>query len=146
MIYDLSDNFQAEQFKCRCSWLFNNKRVVSLTEKKQQRTTRQNAYLHSILGVYALELGYTLEEAKQWHFKEACNPDLFVAEKVDRVTGTVRKVLRSTRELTTEQMQVAIERFRNWAASNAGIYLPSAEDARAIMQMEREVAAASKWL
>ena len=146
MTYDLGNELQAEAFQCRCRMLLYNKRVVSLTEKRLQRTVRQNSYLHSALGYYALQTGYTLEEAKQWHFKEECNPQLFMTEKADKITGTVRRTLRSTSELTTEEMAQAIERFRNWAAVNAGVYIPSPEEHRMVMQMELEVARGSHWL
>lgn len=139
MLYDLSNDLQAENFKSRCNMLFKKKCIVDLTEKKTQRTIRQNSYLHAALGYFGLQFGYTIEEVKEWYFKETCNPELFVRIKTDIFTGKERKYLRSSANLDTGEMTIAIERFRNWAADKAGIYIPSPEEHRLIEQMEIEV-------
>lgn len=46
--------------------------------------------------------------------------------------------MRSSSELDTAEMTQAIERFRNWAASE-GIYIPSADEERMVQLMEIEV-------
>lgn len=139
MLYDLTDELQAENFKKRCNLLYKKKCMVDLTEKKPQRTYRQNAYLHAALGYFGLQFGYRAEEVKEWYFKETCNPDLFVRMKHDALTGEERKILRSSSSLDTEEMTLAIDRFRNWAADEAGVYIPSPEEHRLVMQMEIEV-------
>lgn len=139
MIYDLSNDMQAENFKLRCNRLYDKKCVVELTEKKPQRTLKQNAYLHVILGYFGLQTGYTIEEVKSWYFKDTCNPELFIRYKTDRITEEQRKIHRSSAELTTEELTLAIERFRNWSAAKANIYIPSPEEHRLVMQMEMEV-------
>lgn len=146
MLYDLSNELQAENFKKRCNLLFKKKCVVELTEKKFQRTLSQNAYLHAALGYFGLQFGYKVEEVKEWYFKEICNPDLFVKTIQDAVTGKQRKTLRSSADLDTEQMTLAIERFRNWAADVAGVYIPSPEEHRLVEQMEIETQRAKLYL
>lgn len=146
MLYDLSIELQAENFKKRCNMLFKKRCIVDLTEKKPQRTMRQNAYLHACLGYFGLQFGYTTEEVKQWYFKEECNSDLFVREISDRISGDRRVRLRSSADLTTDEMTLAIERFRDWAAQEAGVYIPSPEEHRLVMQMEIEVERAKKYL
>lgn len=146
MLFDLSNDLHAENFKKRCNMLYRKKCVVELTEKKQQRTSSQNAYLHAALGYFGLQVGYTIEEVKAWYFKETCNPEMFVRTKTDAITGEQRKTLRSSSDLTTEEMTVAIERFRNWAADKAGIYIPSPEEHRLVTQMEIEVQRAKTYL
>lgn len=139
MLFDLSNDLQAENFKKRCNMLYKKKCIVELTEKKPQRTLSQNAYLHAALGYFGLQVGYTIEEVKAWYFKETCNPEMFVMTITDAVTGEKRKTLRSSSDLTTEEMTVAIERFRNWSADKAGIYIPSPDEHRLVTQMEIEV-------
>lgn len=139
MLFDLSNDLHAENFKKRCNMLYKKKCIVELTEKKPQRTLSQNAYLHAALGYFGLQVGYTIEEVKAWYFKEACNPEMFVRTITDAVTGEKRKTLRSSADLTTEEMTVAIERFRNWSADKAGIYIPSPDEHRLVTQMEIEV-------
>ncbi len=139
MLYDLKNELQAENFKRRCNMLVKKGCVVELCEKRPQRTLRQNAYLHAALGYFGLQFGYKVDEVKSWYFKEMCNAELFVRQKRDDITGQYRKVLRSSAELTTDEMTLAIERFRNWAADVAGIYIPSPEEYRLVEQMEIEV-------
>lgn len=123
MLYDLSNPLQAEQFKLRVNKLYKEKKIVSLSEKKKQRTLNQNSYLHVILGYFASQTGYTLEYVKENYFKRLCNKDIFVVSCDDRFLGKI-EVLRSSASLTTEEMTTAINRFRNWASSEASIYLP----------------------
>ncbi len=146
MLFDLSNDLHAENFKKRCNMLYKKKCVVELTEKKPQRTLSQNAYLHAALGYFGMQVGYTIEEVKAWYFKETCNYELFVRIKTDSITGEQRKTLRSSADLTTEEMTIAIERFRNWSADKAGIYIPSPEEHKLVMQMEIEVQRAKVYL
>lgn len=145
-MYDLSNDLHAESFKKRCNMLYKKKCIVELTEKKQQRSLSQNAYLHAALGYFGLQVGYTIEEVKAWYFKETCNPELFVRIKTDPITGVERKTLRSSSDLTTEEMTVAIDRFRNWAADKAGVYIPSPDEFKLVQQMEMEVQRAKYYL
>lgn len=146
MLYDLSIELQAENFKKRCNALFKKKAIVSLAERKPQRTLRQNAYLHAALGYFGLQFGYKLDEVKDYHFKRIVNPELFVRKVKDMITGEERCVLRSSSDLTTEEMTLAIERFRNWASDVAGVYIPSPEEHRMVEQMEIEIQRAKLYL
>lgn len=146
MIYDLSNELQAENFKYRCNLLFKKQCVVELSEKKPQRTLRQNSYLHAVLGFFGMQFGYKISEVKEWYFKQECNSDLFVRSKIDKITGKSQQVLRSTADLTTEEMTIAIERFRDWASQVAGVYIPSPEEYRLVEQMEREVLRGQMYL
>lgn len=146
MLYDLSIELQAENFKKRCNLLYKKKAIVSLAERKPQRTLRQNAYLHAALGYFGLQIGYKLDEVKDYHFKRIVNPELFVRKITDLITGEERTVLRSSSDLTTEEMTLAIERFRNWASDIAGVYIPSPEEHRMVEQMEIEIQRAKLYL
>lgn len=127
MIYNLSNDFDRQRFKVRCNALYKQGGVVDLTAKKERRTIPQNAYLHLILGWFAIETGNTLGFVKQEYFKRHINPDLFVVEIEDKHLGKV-SVLRSSRDLNTAEMTTAIERFRNWSSAEAGVYLPSPDE------------------
>lgn len=112
--------------------------IVDLTEKKPRRSLPQNKYLHVILAYFGTQTGNTLEWVKQQYYKKLVNPDLFIREKEDKYLGRI-KVLRSSADLDTAEMSLSIERFRNWAAQEAGIYIPSADEAILIQQMEIEI-------
>ena len=137
MIYDLNNEFDQKRFKSRCNALDKRGGMVELTEKKPRRTIPQNAYLHLILGWFAIETGNTLSFVKQEYFKRFINPDLFVVEINDEYMGKV-SVLRSSRDLDTAEMTTAIERFRNWS-SKAGVYLPSPDEKGFLDKIEHDM-------
>ena len=145
MIYDLNNILDQDRFKRRCSALYKEGKVVELSEKKRRRTIPQNAYLHLILGWFAMETGNRLEFVKQEYFKRHINPDLFVIEIEDKHLGKVQ-VLRSSRDLDTSEMTTAIERFRNWASSEAGIHLPSPDEQAFLQAIEYEMMRQKEYL
>lgn len=143
MIYNLADELCRKQVTARLHALLDKRCVVELTEKTL-RTGSQNRYLHALIGAVAMDTGNTLEFTKEWYFKRLVNPSLFVIEKADRIAGTV-SVLRSTRDLTKEEMSTAIDRFRNWA-SEQGMYLPSPDDESLIASVEYQMGRMREYL
>lgn len=138
MIYDTSNPLDKANFLLRAKKLAESGKVIDLTEKKPRRSLPQNKYLHVILAYFGTQTGNTLEWVKQQYYKKLVNPDLFIREKEDKYLGRI-KVLRSSADLDTAEMSLSIERFRNWAAQEAGIYIPSADEAILIQQMEIEI-------
>lgn len=138
MQYDGNNPLHIEQARTRLEHLIKNRKVFELTEKKPKRSGRQNNYLHTILGFFACETGNTLEWVKQQYFKKLVNPAIFIREKEDKYLGTI-KVLRSSADLDTAEMTTAIERFRNWASAECGIYLPEPNEEYLLQMMELEI-------
>lgn len=143
MIYNLADDLCRKQIEARLHALLDKRCVVELTEKTV-RTGNQNRYLHAILGVVAMDTGNTLDFTKEQYFKRLVNPSLFAVERDDRIAGKVT-VLRSTRDLTKEEMSTAIDRFRNWA-SEQGMYLPSPDDETLIASVEYQMGRMREYL
>ena len=139
MIYDLNNILDRERFKRRVNSLYEKRVIVTLTEK-QQRTLNQNNYLHLILGYFASETGNTIEYVKREYFKRYCNKDLFVYVKKDVLLKIDIEELRSSKDLSKEEMSVAIDRFRNWAAAEGGIHLPSSDEREFLNAIEIEMA------
>lgn len=138
MRYDGSNPLHAAQARARLEKLIKEGKVFDLTEKKPQRTLSQNSYLHVLLSYFACQCGETAEYVKREYFKKLVNPSLFIREKDDRFLGRV-KYLRSSADLTTGEMTLCIDRFRDWASQSAGIYLPSPDEGRLISLMEMEI-------
>jgi hypothetical protein len=136
MLYDTSNLLQAEQFKLRAAQLAKSGKVVELTEKKPVRSDNQNKYLHVIIGYFASQYGCGFDEAKVRFYKKICNPEIYL---VDNPKRKGEKVLRSSSGLDTREMTASIERFRNYSADRAGIYLPSPEDERLLQLAEVEI-------
>jgi hypothetical protein len=145
MIYNLSSPLDKANFLLRAKKLAESGVIVDLTEKKPRRSLPQNKYLHVILAYFGAQTGNTLEWVKQQYYKKLVNPDLFIREKEDKYLGRI-KVLRSSADLDTAEMSLSIERFRNWAAQEFGIYIPSADEAILIQQMEIEIERSKEFL
>lgn len=138
MMFDTSNPLDKANFLLRAKKLAEGGKIVELTEKKPRRTLQSNKYLHVILAYFGTQTGNTLEWVKQQYYKKLVNPDLFIREKEDKYLGRI-KVLRSSADLDTAEMSLSIDRFRTWAAQEAGIYIPSADEAILIQQMEIEI-------
>ena len=138
MIYNTSNPLDKANFLLRAKKLAESGKVIELTEKKPRRSLPQNKYLHVLLAYFGTQTGNTLEWVKQQYYKKLVNPDLFSREKEDKYLGKI-KVLRSSADLDTSEFSLSIERFRNWASQEAGIYLPSADEYIIIQQMEIEI-------
>lgn len=145
MIYNTSNPLDKANFLVRSRKLAESGVIVDLTEKKPRRSLPQNKYLHVILAYFGTQTGNTLEWVKQQYYKKLVNPDLFIREKEDKYLGKI-KVLRSSADLDTSEFSLSIERFRNWAAQEAGIYIPSADEAILIQQMEIEIERSKEFL
>lgn len=145
-VYNGSKPIDQERSKQRLLWLIANEKVFELTEKKRTRSISQNSYLHLILSIYALEMGETLKYTKEETFKKEINRDIFYFERVNYKTGEVRDEWRSTSNLNTKEMTICIDRFRNHAAKDLGLYLPEPRDLSIIDEMKIEIENKKEWL
>jgi hypothetical protein len=136
MQYDLANQLQRQTFITRCKALLDKGVVVDLAERSF-RSRNQNSYLHLLIGVVAMETGTTVAYAKEWYFKRLCNKDLFVTTRADRYAGQV-ELVRSSADLTQEEMSMAIDRFKRWGSEN-GIYMPSPGDESLLREIAIEM-------
>jgi len=142
MKYNLKNDFDKERFKKRVNFLYGNERVVILQEMTK-RTLKQNNYLHLILTAFALETGYTLECVKRNFFKLEVNKDLFLSE--ERGNFGTKQALKSTTQITKDNLSIAIDRFKKWSSDN-GIYLPDAEDEEYLAHLEIEASRLQRYI
>lgn len=146
MIYDLNTEIDQERYKRRVKTLFHKRAIVELSEHKPKRTSSQNAYLHLLLGEFAMQTGNKLEYVKREYFKKECNSELFVRCYTDTITNKPVETLRSSKDLDTGEMSIAIDRFRHWAAEIVGIDLPDAADQGWLDYIAREMQYHKEWL
>ena len=143
MQYNLSSDLDQERFVNRANALLQKGVIVELTEKTF-RSPNQNRYLHLLIGVVAMDTGVGLEYAKREYFKRLVNKDLFVIKKSDRFAGEIED-LRSSADLTIEEMSMAIDRFKRWGAEN-GFYMPNPEDTALLKEIEVEMGRLKMYL
>jgi len=125
MNYDLTDKQQRRKFVKYANSLLKNKRTLVSLEDKSNRTLSQNCYIHVLCRILAQDTGVTEYYAKQVYFKELANADIFVHPTKDALTGKMIRTVRSSADLSIQEMAKAITNFRNWA-SEQGYYLPEA--------------------
>ena len=158
MIYDLTNPLHRKQFVKRANNMLKRHCTNAVLTDESKRTYNQNSYLHVLIRLMALNTGVKESYAKEIYFKQLANPHLFIKEYDDPVTGNKITALRSSSELTVEEMSIAINNFRHWAEDN-GFYLPdatfdederavfaSAADEQAFKQAEIETARASIYI
>ena len=138
MIFDPHNPFDIPKAKEYLDGLIQKGDPFEMKRKAPKRTNRQNAYLHVILGFFASEYGCSLEEAKLLYFKKECNREIFERMGVNR-KGKEVTYYRSTKDLDTREMSLATERFRNWSASVADIYLPSPNEEQFLSYCEKVI-------
>lgn len=144
MIYRLNNQLDRQQFREKSEWLLKRQVIVELKEKKQQRTLAQNRYLYLLFGLFGQEFGLSVEEVKEDIFKRIVNPDTFARRR--NVGGREVTTYRSTTSLDTGEMSLCIERFRDYSVRECGYYLPEAGETDALMEAERLIALAERYL
>lgn len=137
-LYNLKNVYDRKKFKEACNQMVLNNEYVELKKKKTQRSLAQNSYLHCLLGYFASEFGYTLEEVKFDIFKKICNRDIFEKKRVNR-RGQQVTYIRSSTELEKAEMTTAIERFRNYSSAQCGLYLPSPNEGEMLFFAQQQI-------
>lgn len=147
MIYDLTNPLHRKQFAKRANKMLERRCTNAVLIDESRRTLNQNAYLHVLIRLMAFETGVKEKYAKDIYFKTLANPDLFIMDvEEDPITGQKVTTLRSSSELTTEEMSLAINNFRRWAEEN-GYYLPDAtfdEDEKVVFKTDEDKLAFEK--
>lgn len=138
MFYNLKNAFELEKFRDKVVELQNKCAMVEMKEKKI-RSLSQNAYLHTMLSYFALQFGYSLEETKVHFYKLVVNKDIFVRTGADKITGELYTYLRSSSELSKDEMSESIENFRYWMKEEAGLNFPSSEEYIALLHIEHDI-------
>ncbi|WP_424493933.1 hypothetical protein [Salinimicrobium sp. GXAS 041] len=137
MIYLTNKPEQKQAAIDRFKWLIDNEKRIELKEKKYKRTISQNSYAHLLFSWFGLQFGYTLEEVKQDIFKKVVNYEIFYDGDKDYFGKNVDK-WRSTTDLNTGEMTTAIDRFRDFSATQ-GCYLPEPKDLNWLTEIENEL-------
>lgn len=140
MKYDLSNPVSLDKFNFRVAQLTEKGSFVELKKISTPRSNQQNKYLHVLLAYFASEYGELTDYIKDVMFKQTVNPELFKRTYTNKVTGVERVYWRSTSELDSAEMTQAIERFRDYASKEAGIYLPSPDNEEFLKHCEMEIA------
>ena len=146
MFYNAEKPIDVQRAIVKFKHVIEKKKPFELTQKKEKRTLNQNRYLHLILSFFALEYGETLEYVKLEFFKKLVNKQIFEYERINVKTGEIRIDYRSSASLNTKEMTDAIERFRNYASKEAGIYLPTPKEGIMLKEIELQIKNNEQWI
>lgn len=117
MKYDLSEMLDAVKAQTRMNKLIEDKKPIELIEIRPKRSIKANSYLHVCISLFAIEYGYTLNEAKTLLKREGG----LIYEKEGQ------KFLKQTSKMDSKELSEFTEWIRNYA-SNQGLYIPSSEE------------------
>lgn len=137
MIYNPTNPLHIHQAVEKVKYFISKGKRFELKAKNNRRSISQNSYLHLILTWFGLETGYTIEEVKQDIFKKHVNANLFYEGEFEGIVKIER--WRSTANLDTAEMTLAIDRFRDFSAKELGIYLPQPSDLALLEDLENEI-------
>lgn len=140
--YNLNDPRQYMQALDFIEYAKQNNVLVTLEKKKESRTTQQNKYYWLVLKYFALQYGCTKTEA-ECHFKQIVNPDIFMRSYKDK-RGAPMKIIRSTSDLSKQEMISAINNFIVYCGQNQ-IHIPRPEDQEMIRYAELEIERGLSW-
>jgi len=139
MKYDLTNPVDKQRFKDKSNKLFEEKAFVELRKILPIGTNQQKKYAHVLFAYFAIEYGETAEYIKQFFFKQVVNKEIFKTEHINTVTGVARVEWRSINDLDTKELTIAIDRFRDYASKEAGIYLPEPHEEEFLRSCEVEI-------
>lgn len=138
MKYDLHHPASITEAELYFEKLKKQEKFIEIREIRKAMSQSQRGYLHILLTSVAIEYGETLEYVKQVIFKQWINPEIFHSQFANRKTGEIRENWRSTEDLDTKEMTTSIERLRNWASQNMGLYLPEPFEEEQLKALECE--------
>ena len=118
MIYDLNNSLDKNKASIKFTELLESGKVIELTAKTTKRTIKQNSYLHVAITLFAIEVGYNLDEAKTT-LKRECLSMRYIKD------GSI--FLKRTRDLDTKELTDFIEFIIEFCGVQ-GIYIPTPEE------------------
>lgn len=117
MIYDLSKNIDVLKAKAKFEKLVSDQKPIELKPIRQKRSIKQNAFLHVCISLFAIDTGYTAQEAKT----------VLKREKGLYYEKNGEKFIKATREMDSKELTEFIDWIRHFA-SLQGIYIPTPEE------------------
>lgn len=120
MLLDLRNSIDVKRARAYLDNLIEKGAKVELKKVPQIRTLKQNAFLHVCLGYFCAETGFTIDEAKEIFSREL--PDMMRYEK----NGSHFR--KSTAELDTKEMTILIDKIREVALDQLGLYIPTSQE------------------
>ncbi len=143
MKYNLANQTEVAHAYGYLTDLAKEEKVVEIKKVSPRRSLNQNSYLHLLLGAFGSHFGYTLEEAKTVYKTLPGNIEIYGYTK--EIRGKKWEFLRSSADLTKEEMAKTIDTLHEWSRKG-GYPLPPATDKEWLMQIENEIERSGYYL
>tara|TARA_R110000803_G_scaffold36622_2_gene78716 strand:+ start:94 stop:540 length:447 start_codon:yes stop_codon:yes gene_type:complete len=148
MKYNPKSDFDRKKAQLYFDKLMSGTTPFEVTSLKK-RSSSQNAILHVFLSYLGLELGYTLDYVKLNIWKMKWLRTTFYVEDFNKKTGIAYHRVRSSKELTKEEMSHAIGVLIEKASSECGVIFPNEKSQSFdddFLLMQNEIYKAEKYL
>lgn len=123
MKYNLKDEVERKQAIAKMKKLLDDGKRIELKEIRSIRTLKQNAYLHKVFTLLAIDWGWTPDEMKTY-LKRECP---FMRYQRKHEDGKESWFLKRTSELDKTEMAQFIDWIFNWAGMQ-GVHIPTSEE------------------
>ena len=127
---------QRQQFREKVERMLKAGAIVRLTDEKP-RTLEQNSYYQLLVAYFSSRTGNSPRWVRDTLVKRKICPDIFITEG-----GR----LRSTADLTSDEMRTVTSRFQFIAATEYGVELPDSDDYRLVISAARQVHQARDYI
>lgn len=134
MKFNTANSLEAGKAFAYLAELSGKQHIVEVKKISPKRTLPQNSYLHLLLSAFSLETGNQLHASKDLY--KWINKDIYYSKK--KIGGEVFVTIRSSADLSKEEMTQTIERFREWSAEH-GYPLPTAENEAELRSIENSM-------
>lgn len=118
MKFDFKNNYDVKTARTYLDKLISDQSKCDMVKPREVRSVSQNSYVHVCIDIFAIEFGYTRDEAKT-HLKRKCT---FMRYEKNGELFLVKTSLQSTKELRD-----FIEWIRTYSAKE-GCYIPDASE------------------
>ena len=118
MKFDFTNTFDVNKARTYLDKLIIDKSKCDIIKPRTVRSLSQNSYVHVVITLFAIEFGYSLNEAKTL-LKRECT--FMYYEKNNMM------FLKSTAQLNSKEMTDFIDFIRNYAGQQ-GLYIPTSSE------------------
>jgi len=122
-VYNPQSEHDVKKARVRLEQLIKKGKPFELTDIAK-RSLKKNAYLHVLLSYLALELGYKMSYVKLQIWKMTWCRDMFWIDVTNEKTGEIYKEVRSSADLSEEEMAHAIGILIEKANSECNVQFP----------------------
>lgn len=123
MLFDTNNELQAQQGEAYYNKLRKEKKLVEITEKRVMptRTSQQNKTVHMWFGVFA---DFTGNPSREETKEQVIRAILGRKPRFNPYTGKEEMVDYHTHEMTVDELSAFMDKFKIWALTEFGCYLP----------------------